>query len=218
MDVVLDLWINAIYNDTQVQGSELGPVVYLRNGTGCPLVSYCELAQRWGVSKATAGRYLKKLENQGYISLSTFPGTHGSAIYLQSYLSTMFQISDVMIDKEEVAMALSVNLHLPVEPCDSVSTEEISVSKLHISAIEEKVCEVLALQGIFCFDCPKSKYMLLPLSDDCEGNSKHRGQKLPTEQSQRFNFSITCGEIGELYRFELTLIRKRNNSERRPER
>lgn len=38
MDALLDLWINTVYNDTQVQGSESGPVVYIRNGTGNPLV------------------------------------------------------------------------------------------------------------------------------------------------------------------------------------
>ena len=48
MDIVLDLWISAIYNDNQVQGSDLGPVVYFRNGTGNPLVTYTELAARWG--------------------------------------------------------------------------------------------------------------------------------------------------------------------------
>ena len=48
MDILLDLWISAVYRDDQVQGSFDGPVVYLHNGTGCPLVSYAELAQRWG--------------------------------------------------------------------------------------------------------------------------------------------------------------------------
>ncbi|MBQ8752064.1 MAG: hypothetical protein IJZ13_03060 [Clostridia bacterium] len=38
---------------------------------------------------------------------------HGSAIYLKSYLSTMFQISDVMVDKEEVAMSLHIEVELP---------------------------------------------------------------------------------------------------------
>ena len=50
MDALLDLWLNAIYNDHQVAGSEAGPVVYLRNGTGSPLVSYAELGKRWGLS------------------------------------------------------------------------------------------------------------------------------------------------------------------------
>lgn len=46
MDIVLDLWISTIYNDKQVQGSGIGPVVYLRNGTGNPLVTYSELSAR----------------------------------------------------------------------------------------------------------------------------------------------------------------------------
>lgn len=51
MDVLLDLWLNTVYNDEQVQGSEAGPVVYMRNGTGSPLISYADLSQRWGMSK-----------------------------------------------------------------------------------------------------------------------------------------------------------------------
>lgn len=46
MDVVLDLWLSAIYQDDQVRGSDMGPVVYFRNGTGNPLVAYSDLAQR----------------------------------------------------------------------------------------------------------------------------------------------------------------------------
>lgn len=46
MDIVLDLWLSAIYNDPQVQGSEIGPVVYFRNGTGSPFVSYSDLSGR----------------------------------------------------------------------------------------------------------------------------------------------------------------------------
>lgn len=55
MDALLDFWINTVYNDTQVQGSDVGSVVYLRNGTGNTMLGYAELAQRWDVSKATAG-------------------------------------------------------------------------------------------------------------------------------------------------------------------
>lgn len=32
MDILLDLWMHAIYNDEQVQGSDVGPVAYFRNG------------------------------------------------------------------------------------------------------------------------------------------------------------------------------------------
>ena len=72
MDIVLDLWVSAVYNDTQVQGSEVGPVAYFRNGTGNPLVSYTELSCRWGLSRATACRILKKLDGLGYISIPIF--------------------------------------------------------------------------------------------------------------------------------------------------
>lgn len=88
-------------------------MVCLRNGTGSPLVIYSELAARWGISKATADRVLKKFEKLEYISLMAFPGTKGSVIYLKNYLSTMFWISDVLVDKEEVAMVLNIRLSLP---------------------------------------------------------------------------------------------------------
>lgn len=65
MDIVLDLWIHAIYNDEQVQGSDIGPVVYFRNCTGNPLVSYTELALRWGISKSTVSRDTQQTAGQG---------------------------------------------------------------------------------------------------------------------------------------------------------
>ncbi|WP_370687988.1 MarR family transcriptional regulator, partial [uncultured Oscillibacter sp.] len=102
---MLDLWLSAIYKDSQVHGSEVGPVVYLRNGTGNPLLNYSDLAQRWGLSRSTVGRLLKKLAELEYLTLMSFPGRTGSVIYLNSYLSTMFQVSDVMVDKDEVAMS-----------------------------------------------------------------------------------------------------------------
>lgn len=184
MDCLLDLWLNTIYNDEQVKGSEIGPVVYMRNGTGNPLLGYSELAERWGISKATVGRFLKRMENTGYLSLMSFPGTHGSVIYLQSYLSTMFQISDVMIDKEEVAMILNIKINLPEnenetaildesEAQASVSKECGCVSKLWMNLIMAKVLEVLAAQGFSCFGCSKSTYKLYPLSADCRETIIH---------------------------------------------
>ena len=90
MDALLDLWINTVYNNQEVQGSESGPVVYFRNSTGSPLVSYSELGQRWGVSKATASRYLQKLQALKCIEVLSFLGTHDTAIYRHSFLSTIF--------------------------------------------------------------------------------------------------------------------------------
>ena len=98
-----DVYKRQVYNDTQVQGSEVGPVAYFRNGTGNPLVSYTELSCRWGLSRATVCRILKKLDGLGYISIMSFPGRHGSVIYLQNYLSTMFEISEDVYKRQDLA-------------------------------------------------------------------------------------------------------------------
>ncbi len=213
MDVVLDLWLSTVYNDVQVQGSELGPVVYLRNGTGSPIVSYSALSERWGISRATVGRILKRLEDLQYIKLIGFPGRKGSVIYLQNYLSTMFQISDVLIDKEEVAMVLNIKISLPTEGFHdnampgqkhevTVSEELSSVSKQHIEIVLQKMAKVLDCQGLSCFRCSKSKYKLFPLSDDCPGKIYQ-----PMHQSGRIRFGIIvlCGNDKPARTFELTL-------------
>lgn len=217
MDIILDLWLSTVYNDEQVEGSEVGPVVYMRNGTGNPLVSYNELAERWGLSKATVGRILKRLSDREYISFMTFPGRHGSVIYLQSYLSTMFQISDVMIDKEEVAMVLNIKLELPEKEDSSednaleheicVSDDLNSVSKQHIEIVIQKMAKILSAQGISCFECPHSRYKLYPLSDDCTGEYYIRARR---EYDCRFGLAILCGDR-PVRTFELTLSSCENN-------
>lgn len=209
MDIVLDLWIHAIYNDEQVQGSDIGPVVYFRNCTGNPLVSYTELALRWGISKSTVSRILNKLQDKEYLSLVSFTGRHGSVIYLCNYLSTMFSISDVMIDKEEVSMTFQVPVHLPdsvpmeddkikeeqilIEENDSVSSQAACVSNPHIHSIVRKVAQILAAQGVSCCECPKTQYKLYPLSD-CE------------DGKYRYSLQLGCPDKDVLYHFELTLL------------
>lgn len=173
MDALIDMWINTVYNDPQVKGSETAPVVYMRNGSGSPLVGYAELAERWGVSKATAGRYMKKLSELGYVNLLSYPGTHGSVISLQGYMSTMFQVSDVMVDKEEIAMSLCIKLKPQeiiekIEPA-SVSNSANSVSKLNVETVVSKIKFFLNAQGFSCPDCSRFRYMLLELSDCKEG-------------------------------------------------
>lgn len=210
MDIVLDLWMNAIYNDTQVQGSDIGPVVYFRNSTGSPIISYAELSGRWGNSKSTVGRILKKLADMGYLTLIPFPGRHGSVIYLNNYLSTMFSISDVMIDKEEVAMTLNIRISIPdsnsQEEETGITEEQLcvpddagSVSKSNMKVIIGKVAKILSVQGLPCCECPKSKYKLYRLSDDCK--------------SKVFNYelSIECEETCLRYRFELRLVLLQRN-------
>jgi len=207
MDIVLDLWIHAIYNDEQVQGSDIGPVVYFRNNTGVPLISYADLAVRWGMSKATVSRVLNKLQNKEYLSLVSFAGKHGSVIYLCNYLSTMFSISDVMIDKEEVSMVFQI----PVQVTDCGLQEDItikdeqiiidencvsnqfdSVSDFNIRKVVRKVAQILATQGISCCECPRTQYKLYSLSDCKSANIK-------------YSLKICCPDGKVPYRFELTL-------------
>ena len=229
MDIVLDLWMNTIYNDEQVQGSEVGPVVYMRNGSGSPLVGYSDLALRWGLSKATVGRILKKLEQKDYLSLLTFPGRHGSVIYLNNYLSTMFQISDVMIDKEEVAMSLSLKISIPENECAEepantpmedwacVSNEMCSVSKPHMKIILQKVAQMLSTQGVSCCECSKSQYKLSPLSPGCRDviypQASNQDKSFP--QQECFVLEITCKGINTAFIFELTLFPVENQTSRR---
>lgn len=213
MDVVLDLWLSAIYQDDQVRGSDVGPVVYFRNGTGNPLVAYSDLAQRWGISRSTVGRLLKKLSDAGYLSLLSFPGRSGSVIYLKNYLSTMFQISDVLVDKDEVAMALNLKLSLPdadaplesATPAHQVCVPESlsSVPKSHINIIVEKVLQVLDTQGISCITCAKAKYRLYPLSGDWE-ELIFGGR--PRPQILQLGLAISCGDAQPAYTFELALV------------
>lgn len=93
----------------------------------------------------------------------TFPGRTGSVIYLQNYLSTMFQISDVLIDKEEVAMVLNIKVSLPDEEekeqtADAggndicVSDELASVSKSNMKVLVEKWQKSLSHKGFSVFD------------------------------------------------------------------
>ncbi|CUX16101.1 MarR family transcriptional regulator [Clostridium sp. C105KSO13] len=204
MDIMLDMWIHAIYNDPLVFGSDSAPVVYYRNNTGNPLTSFQTLANRWGQSKASVSRILKKLEDKELITLISFKGKYGSMIYLNSYLSVMFDVSDVMIDKEEIAMKMQLPIHIPEEneeTCvsETVTEEQITVSEngscvpdSHMKFMVAKVAEMLDTQGIPCCHCRKTQYILSPLS---------AWKGLLTT----YTLSIICPFGNARYRFELSV-------------
>ena len=207
MDILLDLWIHAIYNDPSVQGSYSAPVVYYRNNTGNPLTSFQSLGDRWSLSKATVSRILKKFEEQNLITLLSFKGKHGTMIYLNYYLSVMFDISDVMIDKEEIAMKMQLPIHIPEneeELCvsETVTEDQITVSEndscvpeSHMKFIIQKVAELLKTQGIPCCECPNTRYILSPLSA-CK------------DIVNLYTLSIICPYGNTAYRFELNITRE----------
>ncbi len=210
MDILLDLWISAIYNDTQVEGSSLAPVVYMRNGTGNPLVSYSYLAHRWGISKTSVSRILQKFQELGHIHLLTFPGRTGTVIYLQNYLSVMFQVSDVMIDKEAVAMALHIKLSVPQDQTNHenaleqeiiVPDELFFVPESHITLCVSEIQKILEAQGLFCAQCEQSMYMLFPLSagpDDIALLQDLKGEIV-------FGVRVICGNGQAVRAFKVTL-------------
>ena len=153
---------------------------------------------RWGTVK-----------EKEYITLISFTGKHGSVIYLNNYLSVMFNISDVMIDKEEIAMKMQLPIHVPeeitIEDSASVSVSEtvtdsqITVTKndscvpdSHMKFIVQKVAELLDSQGIPCCHCSKTRYILSPLSA-CK------------DIFNTFTLNIICPYGNAAYRFELSV-------------
>lgn len=217
MDALLDMWINAVYNDRQVQGSAEGPVVYIRNGTGSPLLSYNALSRRWGLSKSTVGRYLQKLQEMELIEMFSFAGTHGTAIYLKNYLSTMFEISDVLFDKEEIAMALNIMISIPekdakksdVSENTSVSECSDSVSKLHIDIVLQKVLKFLTAHGFSCAACAKFRYKLLPLFSECKESGLFQNNRLPQPFLHQL-LTLYCGDNTPIFCFEIYLQEVKN--------
>ncbi len=116
----------------------------------------------------------------------------------------MFNISDVMIDKEEISMTFQIpittadtqNMYVSDSIADeqiSVSSSTDSVSKSHMKAAVKKVAEILATQRVSCCECRKTRYILYELSA-CK------------ETNYRFSLSIGCPDGDILYQFELVLM------------
>ncbi len=117
----------------------------------------------------------------------------------------MFQISDVLIDKDEVAMALNIRVQMDENALDaSVSENESGVSKSHMEIILQKVSKILAAQGFPCLSCPQIQYKLLPLSDDCRKAVISTSNLMGTKE-YRYSFVISCKNSTELFRFEIQL-------------
>ena len=103
----------------------------------------------------------------------------------------MFRISDVPIDKKEVALALKLKIELEEEIEENIVSEEnIIVSKSGLKIIEEKLKETLNLSGFGCAVCKASSSLLYRLSLDCN----------------MYMFKVLCKK-GKDYKF-LTKIRR----------
>ena len=176
------------------------------------------------IIRKNSAKSAKKLEKMNLITLVSFRGNHGSMIYLNNYLSIMFNISDVLIDKEEIAMKMKLPIYIPKETpaeeteepetvCvpETVTDEQITVSKpipcvpiSHIRYMVKKVANLLDTQGISCCHCPRTRYILSPLSD-CKDS-------IPV-----IGLNIICPFGAANYRFELTIEPRPESAKLEPE-
>ena len=186
MDAFLDLWLNAVFDDNRVQNSVVDPVVYMRNGTGKPTVDCGQLAKRWNVSAATASKYLRKLKNNGYIYYNETVGVNGMVVYLGKDITSMFRLSDVLLDKEEIPMKVSVKLELDEAALRGGFNKIPELREL----IMKKIATVLSSQGFPCFDCRKITYDFMRISE-------------LDERTTRYALTLLCGNDARTAVFEL---------------
>ncbi len=186
MDAFLDLWLNAVYDDNRVQNSVVDPVVYMRNGTGKPTVDCGQLAKRWNVSAKTAEKYLQKLKNHGYIYYKEDIGVNGMVVYLGKEITSMFRLSDVLLDKEEIPMNVSVKLELD----EAILKGGFSKNPELREIIMKKIATVLSSQGFHCFDCRKITYDFMRISE-------------LDERPTRYALTLLCGNDARTAVFEL---------------
>lgn len=146
-------------------------------------------------------RVLKKLAAEKLVNIISFPGRIGSIIYLASYLSTMFCVSDPVPTKEDFSVLFHVDTPGSIEmvetsleftESDFVSEEGNSVSNPNLRRILGHVQKTLYKSGFFCFSCERSIYRLSSLSDCREG--KHS-----------YALSIHCGDAGPRCVYGLTV-------------
>ena len=161
MDALLDLWLNTVYDDNRVQNSVVDPVVYMRNETGKPTLDCGQLAKRWNVSASTAEKYLQKLKNNGYIYYKETVGENGLVVYLGKDLTSMFRVSDVLLDKEEIPMKVSVKLELNE---DELKRDFSGIAELR-GIVMKKISTLLSTQGFPCFGCCNFSYDLTRISE-----------------------------------------------------
>lgn len=184
-DILLDLLFSAVHQDDRVKGSYSGPVFYIRSDTSSPLVTSKVLAQRWGLSNRAVGRVLEKLENMGFISIRGYLGGPGAAIYLDNELRTVFEQSDIMLDKADLPLSMNVKLFISANEAPGLG-----------DTMAEKVMQLLAMQGLSCANCRHCTHKLYPLT----GKEKAGVGQGPCIG---FRMEVLCGWNNPIFNFDL---------------
>lgn len=188
-DILMDIWLNTVLNDVEVTGSNLGPIAYFRDFRDTALVSNSELAKRWGISRTTVFRVLKKLRELDYIDTIHFSGASGSVIYTKKYMQTMFEVEEVYIDRNDVVAVFDVEERIQVKnddtdfsvytseelDCEKItgSNDKIFGSKMNKRDMVRIVQEILVNHGVDKFEKQDTIYKLSVLSLDCKGCINH---------------------------------------------
>lgn len=184
-DILMDIWLNTILNDLEMKGSHLGPIAYFRGMRESALVSNSELAVRWGISRTTVFRVLKKLQEMNFIDMIHFTGASGSVIYTKNYMQTMFDVEEIYVDRNEVVAVFETTERMqpdveeyPVTftvneitgDTKAGSKVEFIGSKTDGRRLVSKVRELLINKGFFELQDKTAIYKLSPLSLDCKGD------------------------------------------------
>lgn len=101
----------------------------------------------------------------------------------------MFQISDLSINKEDVALRLQLKTGRPAE--------ESCVSKRIMLELLPKLLQSLAAWGFFCCSCKKKSVKLYPLSAACDRwklEASCKGRTTSVETPSRYCFEIRVTE------------------------
>lgn len=87
-DILVDLWLNTIFNDKDVDLSTT-PIVYLDENRNNPemniSVTTAQLSRRWGCSYGRVNKLLKKIESQQLIQIYILPNI-GTVIFNKAYI------------------------------------------------------------------------------------------------------------------------------------
>lgn len=189
MDILLDLWFSAVYQDGRVKGSYSSPLFFFRSDDPSAMVTYDMLSRRWGLSKAKVQHILQKLENLGYIALHGSAGRPEMMIYLADRLSAIFHVSDIMLDKDDLPMTMWIDFSLTANNLPGLGD---------IAA--QKVWNLLSLQGVSCGSCRQCTHKLYPLPENTKNQEGQIG----------FRMEIMCGWNTPLYTFDLFLLPEKN--------
>ena len=218
-DILLDIWMNAIHNDNRIPELGSDPIVSMEKSSRAIFFSDTELVWHWKISELKIMKALEKFEKLGHIALHYLPESSGFAICLKGYMATTFQISDLMLDKAESPMSLSVKIELPDNIVPKISLclvrpehRSFVSYKRYVEAITLKAVTVLSAMGVKCCDCQRALYhFALGASLMNEGTIVSHQDYTCNLFNGPLLLTVHCGARAKLFTFMLTLTKEAQN-------